>query len=61
MLASKGKAMYLEDATNEEVKAEALKRGYIFTDEDCQELRDDSFEGETLNEALTDYLTAYER
>jgi hypothetical protein len=53
--------MYLEDATNEEVKAEALKRGYTFTDEDCQELRADSFEGETLNEALTDYLNAYER
>lgn len=53
--------MYLEDATNAQVKAEALKRGYTFTDEDCQDLRVDSFEGETLNEALTDYLNAYER
>ena len=53
--------MYLNDATNDEIKKEVLKMGYIFSDDDCEELRGSSFEGETIKEALNDYLSAYER
>ena len=53
--------MYLEDSTNDQIKTEAKDRGYTFTDSDCDDLRAESFEGETLNEALSNYLKAYER
>ena len=53
--------MYLINATNEEIKTYALSKGYIFTNTDCEELKNDSFEGETLSEALEDYLSAFER
>lgn len=47
--------------THEEIKTYALSLGYEFTDDDCQELSDGSFEGETLEDAVNDYLNAYER
>ena len=53
--------MYLIDATNEEIKTYALSKGYIFSDDDCQELINGAFEGETLREAIDDYLSAFER
>lgn len=53
--------MYLIDATNEEIKTYALSKGYIFNDDDCQELINGAFEGETLREAIDDYLSAFER
>jgi hypothetical protein len=53
--------MYLTDATNEQIKAHTQAQGYTFTDDDCEHLRAESFEGETLSEAVTDYLNAYER
>lgn len=53
--------MYLIDATNEEIKTYALSKGYIFSDDDCQELINGAFEGETLREAINDYLSAFER
>lgn len=53
--------MYLNDATNDEIKQAVLKMGYIFNDDDCEDLRGSSFEGETIKEALNDYLSAYER
>ncbi len=53
--------MYLMDATNEQIKSEAAKKGYTFTDADCNELKNGSFEGETLRESIEDYLNAYER
>lgn len=53
--------MYLIDATNEQIKAYALSKGYTFDDVDCDDVRAASFEGETLREAVDDYLSAYER
>ena len=61
MLCIKGLTMYLIDATNEEIKTYALSKGYIFSDDDCQELINGAFEGETLREAIDDYLSAFER
>ena len=53
--------MKLIEANNEKIKTEALKKGYIFTDEDCDHLRSESFNDESLNDAIEDYLNAYER
>ena len=50
---------YLCNATDEEVKAYADKRGYCFNSEDIADLRSGSFNGETVSSALTDYLNAY--
>lgn len=51
----------LKDCLFTEIQEEAKKMGYVFSVEDCQELVKDSYEGETLSEALNDYLDAYER
>jgi hypothetical protein len=48
------------DMTHEEIKAEALKRGYTFSDEDCAELIRESYLGEKVEDAVDDYLRAYE-
>jgi hypothetical protein len=53
--------LYLSEASNSEVKACSLQMGYTFTDEDVQELRRESHLGETVEDALNDYLDAYER
>jgi hypothetical protein len=53
--------MHLANTTNEQVKAYAEKMGYTFLDEDCEHLRAESFKGETLKQAINDYLNAYER
>ncbi len=47
--------------TNDEIKKYALSLGYEFTDEDCDELRADTYEGETVEDAVNDFLDAYER
>ena len=46
--------------THDEIKAEALKRGYTFSDEDCEELIRESYIGEKVENAVDDYLRAYE-
>ena len=46
--------------THEEIKKEALRRGYEFTDEDCVELIRESYLGEKVEDAVDDYLRAYE-
>ena len=38
----------------------ANRHGYTFSVESCRELLKESFEGETIREALSDYLSAYE-
>jgi hypothetical protein len=53
--------MYLTDATNQEIQAQAQRKGYTFNDADCEELRRESYEGETLEEVLTHYLKQFER
>ena len=54
--------MLLKTATNEDIKAFADNLGYTFTDEDCQELRETQvFTDETVEQAVNDYLDAYER
>ena len=47
--------------TYQEIKEYANILGFTFSDEDCQELLDSSYEGETLAQAVNDYLDAYER
>lgn len=47
--------------TYEAIKSYALSLGYEFTNDDCQELLEGTFEGETLENAVNDYLNAYER
>jgi len=48
------------DMTHDEIKVEALKRGYTFSDEDCVELIKGSYIGEKVEDAVDDYLRAYE-
>jgi hypothetical protein len=50
----------LARATDAEVKAFTKKLGYEFSDEDVAHLRAESFVGETIEEAVDDYLRAYE-
>lgn len=58
--------MLLQDATNEQIKAAAWSLGLTFTDEDCEELRKPPAylvaqdETETLEDALADFIAAYE-
>jgi hypothetical protein len=46
--------------THDEIKVEALRRGYTFSDEDCVELIKGSYLGEKVEDAVDDYLRAYE-
>ena len=48
------------DMTHDEIKVEALRRGYTFSDEDCIELIRGSYIGEKVEDAVDDYLRAYE-
>jgi hypothetical protein len=43
------------------IKDHAKKLGYEFDDEDCQEILDTTYEGETVAEAVEDFLSAFER
>ncbi len=47
--------------TNEKIKAYALLLGYEFNDEDCKYIIDTSYEGETVEGAVNDFLDAFER
>lgn len=47
--------------TNDDIKTYALSLGYTFNDEDCDLLRAESYRGETVEDAVNDYLDAYER
>jgi hypothetical protein len=47
--------------TNEEIKAYASSLGYAFTDEDCADIIGTSYEGETVEHAVNDFLDAFER
>jgi hypothetical protein len=53
---------WLMDCTNDEIKAFAasFRSGYKFNDEDCAELRKPNLIDETLEEAVDDYIRAYE-
>lgn len=46
--------------SHETIKRVAERYGYTFNDETCTDLLKDSYEGETVGEALLDYLSAYE-
>jgi hypothetical protein len=50
----------LSRATDAEVKAFTKKLGYEFSDEDVALLREESHTGEAVEEAVDDYLRAYE-
>ena len=52
---------WLMDCTNKEIKDYADSLGYDFNDEDCAELRKPGYVDETLEEAVNDFLDAYER
>jgi hypothetical protein len=47
--------------TNEKIKAYASSLGYEFTDEDCADIIGTSYEGETVEHAVNDFLDAFER
>ena len=47
--------------THNEIKAYALTMGFEFSDYDCEEIISTSHEGETVAEAVNDFLNAYER
>lgn len=54
--------MLLKTATNEDIKTFTDNLGYTFTDEDCQEIRETQvFPDETVEQAVNDFLDAYER
>ena len=44
----------------ETLKRVAARHGYQMDDESCLDLLEGSYEGETVSEALLDYLGAYE-
>lgn len=46
---------------HEAIKTYALSIGFAFSDYDCDELIATSHPGETVEEAVNDYLDAYER
>jgi hypothetical protein len=43
------------------LKEFALSLGYTLADEDCEEILSTTFEGETVEQAVNDFLNAYER
>lgn len=45
----------------DDLKAYALFLGYVLSDEDCTEIISTSYKGETVKEAVNDFLNAYER
>lgn len=47
--------------THDEIKSYSLALGYVLTDEDCADIIEDSYEGETVENAVNDFLNAYER
>ena len=53
--------MLLKDATNKQIIAYAKTLDYEFTYEDCEEIRQTSvFPDETMEDAVNDFLSAYE-
>jgi len=46
--------------TNESLIAHAASIGYDLSEEDCEEIRATSYDGETVADAIDDYLRAYE-
>ena len=46
--------------TNESLIAYAASIGYDLSAEDCEEIRATSYDGETVADAVDDYLRAYE-
>lgn len=54
--------MKLTQATNQEIKKTACMLGYDLTDEDCEDMRRTSNDPrETVEQAVNDFLNAYER
>lgn len=47
--------------TCDEIKTYAKSLGYELSDDDCAEIISTSYEGETVREAVNDFLDAYER
>jgi len=45
----------------DELKAYAANLGYELSDDDCTEIISTSYDGETVEEAVNDFLDAYER
>jgi hypothetical protein len=43
------------------LKEFALSLGYTLADEDCEEIISTSYEGETVQQAVNDFLNAFER
>ena len=54
------KTKKLSRATDSEVKAFAKNLEYEFSDEDVALLREESYAGETVDQAVDDFLRAYQ-
>jgi len=46
--------------TNQSLTDYAASLGYDLSEEDCEEIRATSYDGETVADAVDDYLRAYE-
>ena len=56
--------MYLNDATNDDIKTYAAALGYELTDDDADDVRATAgawYGPETMRAAVNDYLNAFER
>jgi hypothetical protein len=56
--------MNLNNATNEQIRTYAAALGYEFNDADAQDVRDTAsfiWGEETMQDAVNDYLNAFER
>jgi hypothetical protein len=47
--------------THEQLKQYSESIGYTLNDEDCEDIIQTSYIGETVEQAVNDYLDAYER
>lgn len=47
--------------THDNLKEYASRLGYELSDEDCDEIIATTYEGETAKEAVSDFLSAFER
>jgi hypothetical protein len=61
MLTSLGGNEMNADYTATDLKLYAKGLGYMLSDDDCKDIIETSFKGETVEEAVNDYLNAYER
>lgn len=53
--------MSIKPINADDIKAYGISIGYIFDDLDCDEIMRTSYDGETTEDAVEDFLNAFER